>query len=75
MPRRGRMDFSRSRSAESVRTWASAASGVSTPRRCQTKASFLIWDILGLRPGPYFRSVSSIHHVVSRSTTSAGRAR
>ena len=50
-------------------------SGVSTPNRFQRKASFRSWDIRGFRPGPYFRSVSSVHQVVSSKMTSAGRAR
>lgn len=34
---------------------------VSMPWRAQTKPSFLIWDRKGRRPGPYFRSISSVH--------------
>ena len=75
IPTRGSRRPTRSRRAERCLMWASAASVVSTPSRRHTKASFLIWDIRGLCPGPYFRSCSSTHQVVRRRITSAGRAR
>ena len=75
MSSRRSISASRERRRVSLVIRSSARSMVSIPRRAQEKPSLRIWDRKGLRPGPYFRTVSSMHQPTSRRITSVGRAR